>query len=482
MSSPEKKTRKSLLKRLKGAFSDLEKCEEVDLQTAYKLGTKKVRVPLKHYPIQVNIGESDNILHLYPEVPLADPAPTDPRSRHYILIDPARYFTDIAGFYRLDDGDKLILGKQTAHPDSFLRLPGEVSDRTLSISNEEGSLVFKAHDQAIQTCISPLIDKAACDRLQEWRLGKLRRLKTIFGGKIELLEPKPALKLIARVNDLMAEEPYRLPGKKGRPGGLLEFPDSLSPIIVGDLHTNVDNLLTLLSQNGFLEALESGSGCLILVGDAVHRDEGDLAEMQCSMFIMDLIFQLKLRFPKNVFYLRGNHDSFSHDIAKGGVPQGMLWEETLVKARGEAYRDAMAAYYRLLPYVAYSQTFIACHAGPPTSPVDKAALVDIHKHPQLIKELVNNRLKTTTRLAGYGKPHLKKLRKALGVAPETPVVVGHTPLSDDDTLWENPGQIENHTVVYGSDANWIGAMVGIGGRLFPLRFPAEKLIDFTNGL
>jgi len=483
MSGQENKTRKSLLKRLKSAFSDLDKCEEIELETAYRLGGKKVRVPFRQYPIQVNIGEGKNVFHLYPEVALTDPQDSGVAPGRYILVDPATYFSGVSGFYRLEDGDKLTLGKHITPASPFIDLPREVTSRTLSITNDGGTLIFKAHDPEITTCISPLIDPENRERLRAWRIDKLKRIKAIYGGPIERLPADTALEVITAVNALMENEPYRLAGRKGRPGGVLELPVTLPPVVVGDLHTRVDNLLTLLSQNGFLEAMEADAACLVIVGDAVHPDQGDdLADMNNSMLIMDLIFKLKLRFPGNLFYLRGNHDSFSGDIAKGGVPQGLLWEQALVRERGQAYRDAMARFYELLPFVACSKQFVACHAGPPTSPTDKTALIDIRKHPEIARELTNNRLKNATRVAGYGKSHLKKFRRMLGVAPETPVVVGHTPIGDHETLWENPSQLENHVIVYGSDPDRIGAMVGIEGKLFPIRYPSERLIPFVNAL
>jgi hypothetical protein len=42
------------------------------------------------------------------------------------------------------------------------------------------------------------------------------------------------------------------------------------------------------------------------------------------------------------------------------------------------------------------------------------------------------------------------LRRRLGVDPDTPFVVGHTPLSPDDTLWLDAGGIENHHVLFGA--------------------------------
>ncbi len=68
------------------------------------------------------------------------------------------------------------------------------------------------------------------------------------------------------------------------------------------------------------------------------------------------------------------------------------------------------------------------------------------------------------------------------VSPETPVIVGHTPMTDDDTLWENVGGIENHHVIYGADDKWMGVITQIGNRMYPLRYPTEPLIPLINAI
>jgi hypothetical protein len=191
---------------------------------------------------------------------------------------------------------------------------------------------------------------------------------------------------------------------------------------------------------------------------------------------------LKVRFPKQVFYLRGNHDSFSEDISKGGIPQGILWENELKKSRGKDYLKGMMHFYQSLPYVAFSDRFIACHAAAPTSSVSKSTLVNIRDNTKLILELTNNRLKKPNRPAGYSKRDVKRFRKLLNVSEETPVIVGHTPMSMDDTLWENVGEIENHIVAYAADNNWVGVMAQIHDRLYPLRYPVEPVASIINSL
>jgi len=320
-------------------------------------------------------------------------------------------------------------------------------------------------------------------RVVYWRQNKLRRLREIFGNPIALLPPDEAIALLQEVNEILEREKYRPRDKDGRPGGVVALPDESTVIIVGDLHARVDNLLAVLSQNNFLEALEAGHATLVILGDGVHPD-GDTAldDMESSMLMMDLIFKLKIRFPKQLFYVRGNHDSFSEDIAKQGIPQGLIWERTLKKQRGKDYKNEMKRFYELLPYVVFSRHFVACHAAPPVSSTSLNKLINIRKNPKLYKELADNRLRKESRPSGYSGSDVKRFRKCLDLAKKTPVIVGHTPMSLDDTLWENVNDIENHYVVYSSDSRWVGLMAQIGDRLYPFRYPVESMMSIINAL
>ena len=148
--------------------------------------------------------------------------------------------------------------------------------------------------------------------------------------------------------------------------GLLDLPGEPTPIIIGDLHAQLDNLLKILSQDGYLDALECGDAYLLFLGDIVHReDDGELEEMDSSLLVLDLVFKLKIHFTKNVFYLRGNHEIFDDKVGKGGVPQARLLWQRCRERRGTKYAERLAECFDLLAYVAKTKDFIACHAGPP---------------------------------------------------------------------------------------------------------------------
>ncbi|MBI4878866.1 MAG: metallophosphoesterase [Planctomycetes bacterium] len=156
----------------------------------------------------------------------------------------------------------------------------------------------------------------------------------------------------------------------------------MTPILVGDLHARADNLLSILGSNAFFRGLEQGAAAMILLGDAVHPEEEDaLARMDSSVLMMDLVFALKLRFPERFFYVVGNHDSFSPEIAKAGVRQSLLWSEHVRAARGSEYHEELARFYSLCPLIACSKDFIACHGGAPRAEMTRELLIGAREPP-----------------------------------------------------------------------------------------------------
>jgi hypothetical protein len=478
------KKHKSWLKQLEHSLAKLlaipDQCKSIELTQSYDLGGEQVRLLPFDYPVQILLGHTQKTLHIYPERPLDQTLGKEP-VENYLIFDPHSYYQQISGFFRLKSGDELILGTEDESQPCLMNLPQGKGQQHLSIHNQDGCLRFKCLDQREGSCIVPLTKKKHLLRITRWRSTKLKRLARIYGGPLRPLEPKEALGLIEEINRLHAKgHPWRRKDSKGAPGALILVPDGVQPILIGDLHARVDNLLVILSQNGFLKALKKGSACLILLGDAVHPEEpGQLQQMHSSLLMMDLIFRLMQQFPERVFYLLGNHDSFSEHLSKQGVPQGLLWEKALIKARGKAYRNAMQRFYDQQPLLAYSRHFIACHAAPPLSRVSYADLLNLRYKPRLVEQLINNRIRRPNRPGGYAKGDVKRLRKVLGLEQDTPLVVGHTPLSNDDSFWELP-EIGNHCVLYAGDNRWVAVMTEIGGRLTPLYYPCEGLSQWLD--
>ena len=453
------------------------------LRDAYRLVGDSVRVPYEGLPMELLLGSEGKRLRLYPEYPLLRDDKTAPESSGtenapaFLLEDPEHAGTSIGGFLRLEPGDEVTLGRRYPEQQAMFNYPAAVEMRHLRLIHDGDGVVFEDRSSD-GTCISPALNEEKTDRL-----GCLRRIREIFGGPLEPLPAEEALALIEQVNRVMEQEVYRPRDHRGLPGGMLRLPDELTPIVVADLHAQVDNLLVILSHNGFLDALERGDACLVILGDAVHSErEGQLDQMDDSMLIMDLIFRLKLRFPEHFFFVRGNHDSFAEEVSKVGVPQGQLWKRALRKARGKEYRKAMQRYYDLLPYVVVSPDFFAAHAAPPRSKISRDMLIDIHRYPGLILELINNRMQRPSRVGGYTKGDVRRFRKALDLPAATPFIVGHTPMDQTETFWLNVGGAEQHHILYSANDTWVGAFTRVGGEMWPLRYPTEPLRQLLHGL
>ena len=474
MNSMTPEARPKILKQLRRAFSGLGRCRLMRLRDAYRLVDDSVRVPFAGFPLELVLGENGKRLHLYPEYPLLAEAKRT-ESPSFLVEDPETDGEGIPGFLRLEPGQELVLGRHDPDQMALFRYSEGVKERHLLLIHDGDAVIFKDRT-SVGTCISPMLNEE-----KTRRLSNMQRLSEIFAGPVEPLPPDDALALIEEVNALMEHEPCRPVDSRGLPGGLVELPADPTPIVVADLHAQIDNLLVVLSHDGFLSAMERGDASLIIIGDAVHseRDES-LEDMEDSMLMMDLIFRLKLTFPNNFFFIRGNHDSFSEDVAKLGVPQGQLWKRALRNTRGKEYRKEMQRYYDLLPYVVASPDFIAAHAAPTRTKISKDMLIEIHRYPGLMRELVNNRMQRPNRPAGYKKGDVRRFRKALDLPVDTPFIVGHTPMDQTRTYWLNVGGAENHHVLYSANDRWVGIFTRIGDRMWPLQYPTERLRDLLE--
>ena len=389
---------------------------------------------------------------------------------------------NIKGFIRVRLGETIVLGHTNDQYSELFHFDDSVAKRHLSVTNRRGDLILTPLTPDRETKIFRLDDLDYRERLEQGRHQALLEIGRIYGQKIAPLPPDRALRTIRLVNALLRAEPFRPKNAAGKPGGLIEITNTTTPVIVGDLHAQVDNLLKILSENCLLECLRLKTANLIILGDAVHSENaGEMDKFETSMLIMDLIFLLKLKFPENLFYIRGNHDSFDPEINKNGVLQGIQFREALEKSRGQAYVQEMQIFYDSIAHIICSDSFIACHAGPPRGSVTKEELINITDNPKLADELINNRLRRPNHPAGYTKGDVKKLRKCLE-RPKTRFIVGHTPMDPFGSFWLHAGAIKNHHIIYSANNDGPSVLIQTGSRFMPISFPAEPLTDLINVL
>lgn len=424
----------------------------------------------------------DQRICFHPEIPLG--IKRKDMQKNWIINTPLACSTIApAGFVRIKDGETVILGRSNKEYDDILRFSKKVAKRHVAVTNSRGDLTITPLEDDIGVKLVRFDDLDYRERVQANRHKAFVALRQLFGGPITLLEPDMALDRIRKVNTLMASEPMRPLTADGRPGGLVDLQQRAVPVIVGDLHAQVDNLLKILSENCLIGCLRSKSATLVLLGDAIHSEIlEEMEDMDSSILMMDLIFTLKLRFPKNFFYIRGNHDSFSHDISKNGISQGILMRDRLLKLRGQEYVDEMENYYSKLPYIVRSPYFYACHAAPPRSETSFEDLINIIDNPTLQNEVTRNRLQRPHYLSGYNKSDIKRFRQTLNIPKNVPFVVGHTPLDPFGSIWKNVGAIKNHHIIFSAHQEGATILQQIKDDLIPLSYPAEPLTKLINDL
>ncbi len=424
----------------------------------------------------------DTKLRLQPEIPIGSKK-HDTNKDWIINTERGCSTRTINGFVRIRVGETVVIGGANKEYDELFNFSPSVAKRHVSVTNRKGDLILTPLETEYSTKIVRLDDLDYRERLERGRLTSLRTILRIYGQSITPLPPAKALESIRDVNDILRDESYREKDKKGRPGGLVELPAKLTPVIVGDLHAQVNNLLKILSESCLLDCLRMNTASLIILGDAVHSEiVHEMEKFESSMLIMDLIFQLKRTFPANVFYIRGNHDTFSPEINKNGVPQGTLFEETLLQHRGAEYVHEMNTFYDLLPYIICSDGYIACHAGPPRGTIKKEALINIKTNKNIAKQLITIRMQRPHYPSGYTKGDVKKLRKNLGFPQKTRFIVGHTPMDPFGSFWLHAGTIKNHHIIYSAHIEGPSVFIRSNNRFLPISYPIEPLIDILNDL
>ena len=430
-----------------------------------RLSGKDLRIPLSGYQdYLIEMGTQTLILSPAPGITAGNTA----SAYDFILFDPKRYGHGVAHFQSLSPGSTFAIDRKIEYQKQLFSSPRDAFRRQFSVSHCGDSLIFRDPISELGTYISLAGETQDIPGHTLKRKAALKRVLEIYGGPLQVLSPPEASATLKQVNYLLQEETGHCSDSLGNPGGILELPDNVTPILVGDLHARVDNLLTILSDNAVLESLENGSAALVILGDAVHSEEPDsLDDMESSLLMMDLIFKLKLQFPERFFFVVGNHDSFLHELMKQGVPQGLLWEKHVTASRGEAYKMELELFYQQSPLLVLSKDFIACHAGPARRKISRQVMIDVHQFPDIVHDMTWSRIRTRGFPAGYTRSDVRQFRKGLEIDSELPFIVGHYPCTSDGTVWMNVGQVNQHHVVVSSRRDRVGVFICIDGTMVP---------------
>ncbi|MBF0189009.1 MAG: metallophosphoesterase [Magnetococcales bacterium] len=450
------------------------------------------RLNLHNLPIEVVLGSPGKRLLIYP-----DPVEVPPHRAGFdaigkdhpvqtqlqlLIVEPNRFFSDLAGFIRLMPGEKITLGGHDDDQMARFNYPPSVESRHAVIHFDGNTVAIRDLHTTHGTKLVRIQNQEQIDQLDHWRRKNLQQMDEIYPSDVGPLERHDAFQLISQVNAIMADEAHRPPDSRGKPGGVVTLPTSLTPVFIGDLHARLENLRTLLTQTNILATLASGRTALVILGDAVHSERKlELEDMDSSLEMMDLIFTLKTLFPKQVFYIKGNHDAFSHDVVKGGVSQGVLWDKHVRFQRGAEYRNALETFYASLPCVVLGESYVACHAAPPKRSVTLETLINLHDYPGIEREVTWNRMRRPTYPTGYVASHVRAFRQSLDLPKTAPFIVAHNPLSrGEKSVWIDAGEICHHHIVFSALQHNTAMMAQIRNVFIPLIFPIMEPPPFAK--
>ena len=194
---------------------------------------------------------------------------------------------------------------------------------------------------------------------------------------------KEALEIQCEGFSQLVEEATRLlcseSGKVGNldiMGRLIQLRPEGEALVVGDLHGDLESLIKILRESGFLQKMNQNNGAvLIFLGD--YGDRGEY-----SKEVYYTVLKLKLLFPEQVVLMRGNHEgpedlmASPHDLPmEFRVKFGEKWKVAYSKIR-----DLFSCLYNA---VLVEERYLMIHGGLPLKAKKVEDLAYAHKtHPR----------------------------------------------------------------------------------------------------
>ena len=191
-------------------------------------------------------------------------------------------------------------------------------------------------------------------------------------------------------------------------------------LVIGDLHGDLESLVTILQDSGFTEKLAAcGDATLVFLGD--YGDRGAY-----SAEVYYTVLKLKLAFPEQVVLLRGNHEGPA-DLMASPHDLPMRFQARFKENWKEAYAKVRELSSYLYNAVLVEERFLMVHGGLSpniTSTQDLARAHLTHPAQSVLEDLLwsdpNNMVKTvlnSPRGAGklFGRSVTETVLNRLGV-------------------------------------------------------------------
>lgn len=220
---------------------------------------------------------------------------------------------------------------------------------------------------------------------------------------------------------------YRPAAQDSKPGSLLDFHNIDIPVIViPDLHARpyfLKNILNYTLPQDFVfgmkeisvfEALQKNLVNLVFLGDALHTerttkdrwfkieeefDEGVYdgesmkAEMNEGLSLLMGLYYLKISFPKNFHFLKGNHENILNENTdidysfRKYADEGQMVKNFMQTYYGDDILYLISLVENNLPFVYFGKYCVISHAEPKFS-FTKAQLINARTEKSVAKNLI----------------------------------------------------------------------------------------------
>ena len=298
--------------------------------------------------------------------------------------------------------------------------------------------------------------------------------------------------LLDKVTTVLEQEitEYRPADSNGNPGGLLILDKDIPSVIVPDIHARPNFIKNILNyslpkrffcdseaevkKDNILSLLEQNKINCICVGDAFHTertiDRWDLIQKEFNQGIVVgpymqqemteclasfcALINLKLSFPQNFHFLKGNHENILNVSNDGDCSFYKYADEAaMVKAfisnfYGEDILFLISLYEKLLPLVAKTKKCVVSHAEPALS-LTKDEIINVRQNPKNVYSLI------WTKNGDVHEETAKNIIKELGFTKESEVkkkkddilyFVGHRPVKNVYELRQKGKVVQFHNV------------------------------------
>ncbi|MCP4133981.1 MAG: hypothetical protein GY754_23625 [bacterium] len=314
--------------------------------------------------------------------------------------------------------------------------------------------------------------------------------------------------MLEYTNSILAREnsSIRPADSNGRPGGLVYLNPDIPTIIIPDLHARIKFFANLLgftdsSGNSILQQLAFNRIQIVCVGDGFHSEFGTeerwkasydefvggykryrnmAREMANSLRLMEMVQLMKIAFPENFHFLKGNHENISNEKNNGNhafrkfAYESMMVTEFVKKFYSRQFLDLYYQFEKNMPILAIGNNFLVSHAEP-KSFYKRNPVIEYRNNPDVVEGL------TWTADGEAEKGSVKKMLKYYLGGNKNYYFGGHRSISTLYNLRANGKFVQIH-----NPSKFVVALIGkdqdidLERDLFELNNMVNKTMSFKS--